>query len=217
MFIDPNCRGLSPAELFNKIQEGSNMTTNLIGLMALVPLAFLLLLITRQDVRYHKIPNKLVMIGIVLGMISNELLPAGQGFNSAIPGGLGWLDALKGLGFGMAIFFPIYWLNAMGAGDVKLMGMVGAFLGPTDVLGATFAIFITGGLMALALVLWSKQFYQTLQNIKVVLMEGLFKIINGQLPLLDDLSVSVGKLPYAVAISVGTLSYLVWQRVNLIH
>jgi prepilin peptidase CpaA len=34
----------------------------------------------------------------------------------------------------------------------------------------------------------------------------------GQLPMMDDLPISVGKLPYAVAITVGTFAYLLWQR-----
>lgn len=188
------------------------MTPNLMGLLALVPLVMLLLMVTRHDIRSHRIPNKLVLIGVVLGVVLNGLLPEGQGFNSAIPGGLGWLAALKGLGVGMAVLLPIYWLRGMGAGDVKLMAMVGAFLGSADVLGAVLATFIAGGVMALIVVLWSKQISQMLQNIKLILLGGVVKASAGQLPLMNDLPVSVGKLPYAVAITVGTLGYLVWQR-----
>src|SRR3990167_7222316 len=136
------------------------MTPNLMGLLALTPLVGLLLMVARHDIRSHRIPNKLVLIGVVLGVVLNGLLPEGQGFNSAIPGGLGWLAALKGLGVGMAVLLPIYWLRAMGAGDVKLMAMVGAFLGSSDVLGAVLATFIAGGVMALTVVLWSKQLGQ---------------------------------------------------------
>ncbi len=188
------------------------MSPSLIGLLALLPLTVLLLVISRQDIRSHRIPNKLVLIGVVTGVVLNGLLPEGWGFNSAIPGGLGWLGALKGLGVGMAVLLPIYWLRAMGAGDVKLMAMVGAFLGPTDVLGAVLATFIAGGLMALVVVLWSKQLANFLQNIKLILLGGVVKMSAGQLPLMNDLPVSVGKLPYAVAITVGTLGYLAWQR-----
>lgn len=189
------------------------MTPSLVGLLALLPLAGLLLAITRQDVRSRRIPNKQVLIGIVLGVLLNGLLPEGSGFNSATPGGLGWLVALQGLGVGMAVLLPIYWLRAMGAGDVKLMAMVGAFLGPTDVLGAVLATFIAGGLMALIMALWSGQLVNLLRNIKLILLGGFVKMSAGQLPLMNDLPVSVGKLPYAVAITVGTLGYLAWQRI----
>lgn len=188
------------------------MTPNLMGLLALVPLVVLLLMVAQQDIRSHRIPNKLVLIGVVLGVVLNGLLPEGWGFNSVIPGGLGWLPALQGLGIGMAVLLPMYWLRAMGAGDVKLMAMVGAFLGPSEVLGVVLATFVAGGVMALAVVLWSRQLANLLQNIKLVLLGGLVKLSAGKLPLMNDLPVSVGKLPYAVAITVGTLGHLVWQR-----
>ncbi len=184
----------------------------ILGWLALLPLLVLLLAITRQDISSRRIPNKLVLMGVLIGVALNGLLPAGIGFNSAVSGGLGWLVALQGLGVGMAVFLQIYWLRAMGAGDVKLMGMVGAFLGPTDVLGAVLATFIAGGVMALVVVLWSGRLARMLQNIKLILLGGLIKASAGQLPLMNDLPVSVGKLPYAVAITVGTLAYLVWQR-----
>lgn len=180
--------------------------------MALTVLMVLLLLAMREDVRSHRIPNKLVLVGVVLGLGLNGLLPGGLGFNSEVPGGIGWLSALKGLALGIAVILPIYLLRAMGAGDVKLMGMVGAFLGAGDLIGAVIATFIAGGVMALVVALWSRQLMNMLQNIKLMLFGGLLKMNAGQLPTMNDLPVSVAKLPYAVAITVGTLGYLMWQR-----
>ena len=190
------------------------MTPNLIGLLALAPLVVLLLMVARQDLYSHRIPNKLVLIGIVLGVTLNGLLPQGWGFNSVIPGGVGWLEALQGFGVGLAVLLPLYWLKAMAAGDVKLMAMVGAFVGPIDILGVLLATFLAGGVMALIVVLWSKQFYQLMQNIKLILLGGLVKMCAGQIPLMNDLPVSVGKLPYAVAIATGTFGFLAWQRMS---
>jgi prepilin peptidase CpaA len=62
------------------------------------------------------------------------------------------------------------------------------------------------------MVLWSRQLAQLLQNLKFMLLGGLVKMSIGQPPMMGELPVSVGKMPYAVAITVGTLSYLVWQR-----
>jgi prepilin peptidase CpaA len=188
------------------------MTQELMGLLALTVLMVLLLLAMREDVRSHRIPNKLVLVGVVLGLGLNGLLPGGLGFNSEVPGGIGWLSALKGLALGIAVLLPIYLLRAMGAGDVKLMGMVGAFLGAGDLIGAVIATFIAGGVMALVVALWSRQLMNMLQNIKLMLFGGLLKMNAGQLPTMNDLPVSVAKLPYAVAITVGTLGYLMWQR-----
>jgi len=76
------------------------------------------------------------------------------------------------------------------------------------------ATFVAGGVMALMVVFWSKQVGQLLQNIKLMLLGGVVRMSAGQLPLMDDLPVSVGKLPYAVAIAVGTFGYLAWQRLK---
>lgn len=165
-------------------------------------LTVLLLLATREDIRSHRIPNKLILVGVVLGLV----------FSGLLPGGVGWLAALKGLALGIAVLLPIYLLRAMGAGDVKLMGMVGAFLGPGDLIGAVITTFIVGGVMALVVALWSRHLANLLHNIKLMLFDGLLRINAGQLPIMTDLPVSVGKLPYAVAITLGTLGYLVWQR-----
>jgi prepilin peptidase CpaA len=188
------------------------MTQELIGLLALMILIVLLLLVTREDIRSHRIPNKLVLVGVVLGLGLNGLLPGGLGFNSEVPGGIGWLVAFKGLLLGIVVLLPMYLLRAMGAGDVKLMGMVGAFLGTGDLVGVVIATLIAGGLMALAVALWSRQLVNMLQNIKLMLFGGLLKMNSGQLPTMNDLPVSVAKLPYAVAITAGTLGYLIWQR-----
>lgn len=188
------------------------MTGNWIGIAALAPLIILLLMASLEDVRSHRIPNVLVLSGILIGVVLNALLPAGLGFNSTVPGGIGWWAALEGLGFGVAVFLPVYLLRAMGAGDVKLMGMVGAFLGWGDVLGVVIATFIAGGVMALMVVLWSRQLKGLLANIRLMLLGGLLKMNAGGLPVVDEVAVSVGKLPYAVAITTGTLGHLLWQR-----
>lgn len=191
------------------------MTPKLMGLLALVPMLVLMLLAAKQDISSHRISNKLVLTGVLFGVILNGILPEGWGFNSQIPGALGWLAAFKGLAIGMALFLPLYWLRAMGAGDVKLMGMVGAFLGPNDVLGAVLATLLAGGMLALFVVMWSKQLRPMLQNVKLIFYGSAVKLSTGQAPLMDDLPVSVGKLPYAVAISLGTFAYLIWQRLYL--
>lgn len=188
------------------------MALDLTGLLALAVLTFLLLLASLEDIRSHRISNKLVLVGILLGLGFNGLLSVGMGLNSSNPGGIGWLGSMKGLALGIGLLLPIYLLRAMGAGDVKLMGMVGAFLGPEDLIGAVLATFIAGGVMALVVALWSKQLANLLLNIKLMLFGSLLEIGAGKLPIVEPVAESVGKLPYAVAITMGTFGYLVWQR-----
>ncbi len=180
------------------------MTLSQVGVLALLPLAALLLAIAWHDVKRHRIPNPLVFGGGALGLALNGLLPQG----------LGWLAALQGLGLGLALLLPLYWLRVMGAGDAKLMAMVGAFLGPQDVLGALLATFLAGGVMALAVALRAGALRRLLQNLWLMLIEGMVKVSVGQAPVVDGAPVSVGKLPYAVAIAAGTLGWLAWQRMG---
>ena len=190
------------------------MNPETIDLVVLSILAILLGIAAWQDIKQHRIPNRIVFVGVVLGVMFNGLLPQGWGFNSPIPGGLGWLAALMGLGMGLIVLLPFYWLRAIGAGDVKLMAMVGAFLGPGQVLGALLGTFLVGGVMALAIALRAGTMLRLLGNVKFLLLEGVLKVSTGQVPTMEDLPQSVGKQPYAVAIAVGTLGWLVWRRIG---
>ena len=138
-------------------------------------------------------------------------MPEGFGFSSRLPGGLGFLSAIEGLAIGLVVMLPMYLLRAMGAGDVKLMAMVGAFLGPEDVLGAILATFLAGGVLSLAYAWKIGVLRRTLQNIRFILYSGAVKIAGGSVPTLEDAPETAGKFPYAVAIAVGTLGYLVWK------
>ncbi|MDD3884672.1 MAG: A24 family peptidase [Gallionella sp.] len=153
------------------------------------------------DVRSHRIPNWLVAAGLVCGFSLNSLLSAGLGF----------ISALQGLGLGILLLLPLYLLRAMGAGDVKLMGMVGAFLGPKAIVGVTLLTFIAGGVLALLMALRTGQLKYMLGNVRMVIQGAAMQAALRQKP---DIEVpqSAGKLPYAVAIAAGTFLFLVWQR-----
>jgi prepilin peptidase CpaA len=193
------------------------MIPNTIDYVVLSTLVILLSVAAWQDVKQHRISNRIVFVGVFLGFMFNGLIPEGQGFNSPAPGGLGWLAGLTGLGMGMAVLLPFYWLRAMGAGDVKLMGMVGAILGPGQVLGALLGTFLVGGLMALVIALQAGAIMRLIGNVKFMLLDGVVKMSAGQAPTVEDVYQSVGKLPYAVAIAIGTVSYLIWRRLMWVN
>src|SRR5580692_4136504 len=88
----------------------------LLGMLTLVAAVF--------DIRYRRIPNWLVLSGMVAGLA--------WGLYSSGWSGLG--HAAAGLGLGFAMYFPLYLLRARGAGDVKLLAAVGAISGPVNCL-----------------------------------------------------------------------------------
>ncbi|MDP1653410.1 MAG: A24 family peptidase [Rhodocyclaceae bacterium] len=154
------------------------------------------------DIQSRKIPNRVVYAGIGVAMLCQVGLPSGEGL---------WVS-LQGAGLGLVMFLPLYFLRAMGAGDVKLMAMVGAFVGPQLIIGATLSTLIAGGVMAVMVVLMKHEFWRLIENLKAMLFGSLFKLAAGQLPVPDQPAASVGKLPYALAIATGTLGYLFWNH-----
>lgn len=188
------------------------MTPRIAAFLVLTVMASLLLAAVRKDVRHHRIPNSLVFSGAALGILLNVLMPEGAGFAAGyIPGGGGLLYAVGGFAIGMAALLPMYLLRAMGAGDVKLMAMVGAFLGTADVVGAILATFLAGGVLSVVYAWKIGVLRRTLQNIRVVVCLGAVRVAGGSLPTLADAPETAGRFPYAVAIATGTLGYIAWK------
>lgn len=97
----------------------------------------ILLIAAANDIRNHRIPNWLTfpaMAGMIL-------------FHTGMKGFEGFLFSLEGLGIGIAILILPYLMGGFGAGDVKLMGVVGAALGPKGIFAAFFFTAIAGGSM----------------------------------------------------------------------
>ena len=142
-----------------------------------------------SDLRRHRIPNFLVVLGLVLGLASQ-----------AYAGGISGLgDGALGMLIGFGVFLPLYALGGMAAGDVKLMAMVGSFLTPHFALWAAFFSLIAGGLCGLLLVLARGQVQQTLGRYWLMLRARAYLA-----PAADEVA---GKpFPYSIAILLGTLA-----------
>ncbi|WP_342245875.1 A24 family peptidase [Pseudomonas sp. OTU5201] len=145
------------------------------------------------DLRRHRIPNLLVLLGIALGL-------AGQSYADGLAGlGNGGL----GLSIGFAAFLPLYAVGGMAAGDVKLMAMVGAFLTPFAALSAALSCLVAGGLCGLLIVLVRGQLPQTVARYGVM-----FRTRAYIAPAADE--VAGQAFPYSVAILLGTLASGLW-------
>lgn len=183
-----------------------------LALAVLAVLAALLLGATLSDLRRQRIPNALVFGGSLLALLLHTILPAGDGFISALPGGLGFTGSLKGLAIGLFAMLPLYALRGMGAGDVKLMAMVGAFLGPQEIWWALLFTLIAGGLLAVATLLHRALAGAVLQNLKLIFWDLLFAVgtLGGRFrPPPGNVTAAV--LPYAIAIAFGSLAAAIWR------
>ena len=171
-------------------------------ILNIVILTGLILFAAWQDIRFFRIPNLLVFSGAFIGILLNTLIPQSMG-------GLGMLVSLAGLGTGLVILLPLYLLRALSAGDIKLMAMIGTFVGPADILIIMVYVILAGGLLALAVVLIQGKLSKLIDNFKLMLFLRLAGSPIANLPTTETISQSAGKLPYGVAVAVGTLFYLV--------
>ena len=165
-------------------------------------LVLLVLLAAAWDIRTRRIPNLLVLFGLLSAL----------GFHALSLHGLGLATAFGGLVLGLALFMPLYLLRAMGAGDVKLMGMVGAFLGTASAAGAVCTVLIAGGVLALAAALCNGRLQILARNLRYMMMHALAGAATGQHGGSQVLAMSAGQLPYGVAIAAGTIAHLFLLR-----
>ena len=162
---------------------------NFLTALLLIPLACA---ISYMDIRYRRIPNKLVLVILVGGLLLNTLFGGTQGLLASL-GGLA-------LGFGLMFFLHIF--GTMGAGDVKLFAAIGAVNGLRLVLPTLMIVALTGGVLALVKMIYSGRVRAT--------MFGVLQFFYGLLPgqtvprfaIPEDRSYT---LPYAVPICFGSL------------
>jgi prepilin peptidase CpaA len=97
-------------------------------------------------------------------------------------------------------------MSGMGAGDVKLMGAVGAITGPKGVLIAALLSAIVGGVYALILLMFNIQYFKDLIKRTALILKS-FLITRNVIPIPADEFEKRPKLCYGVAIAIGTFSY----------
>ena len=92
-----------------------------------------LIVATFVDIDFQIIPDEISVGGIVLGIILSVLFPAIHGASNHL---LGFRDALLGILVGGGVLWIlgcigdfIFKKESMGGGDIKLLAMIGAFLG----------------------------------------------------------------------------------------
>ena len=141
--------------------------------------AFLLLGLIFTDAETKLLPNKLTLPGLALGLVFSLIVPLNDLASQFAPGLVNlplssdlsmrlfsFIDSLLGAAVGASFIYgagAIYWrwrhVEGMGLGDVKLMAMVGAFLGIKLTVLTIFAASVAGSLFGLGTVLmvWIKR------------------------------------------------------------
>jgi len=147
------------------------------------------------DLRSQKIYN-IVLLPAVLAAVS---------LNTFFVGAEGFLASVQGLLLGMALLLIPFVAGGIGAGDVKLLGAVGALTGPELV----FVVFLTGavsgGLLSALLLAKRKKLLFTLKKIFHSAVNKLLNIpVSFSFNKLDT-AAEGESIPYALAISLGVI------------
>ena len=151
-----------------------------------------------------KVPNWLTFPMIALGWVYSFTL-------SSYPGWEGLTYSLIGTVVGLALLLPAYAIGGMGAGDVKLMAGIGAWMW-TEITIYSFAVSaVVGGIIAVLMVVtrksWQKhhnQFWMIWNEIMTVKSpEKLAEIAAKRKP-------TMMLLPYGIPMAIGTIAYFGW-------
>lgn len=152
------------------------------------------------DIRESRIPNLLTL----------PAAAAGIAFHSAFSGLDGFFFGLWGWAVGVGVLFIPYLLSGMGAGDVKLMGAVGSFLGPKAVFEAFLVSAIVGGIYALILIFLRREAFQGFFREKFAALYAA-AATRSAAPIQIENTRGRPRLRYGLAIALGTITYIAFK------
>jgi len=156
-----------------------------------------------------KVPNWITYPMIISGWVYSAAL-------SPYPGWEGLWFSLVGTAVGLALLLPAYAIGGMGAGDVKLLAGVGAWMWGTVTFYAFAVSAIIGAVIAVGMVLWTKswekhknQFWGIVNEIVTIKdPEKLAEIA-------ADRKSRMFLLPYGIPIAIGSIGYFAWHGMRL--
>jgi len=164
-----------------------------------VVLLVILIICSMTDLIYRKIYNAVLLPALLFALI----------YNAYNGGWAGLVQSVLGLIVGILILIFPFAKGGMGAGDVKLLGVIGALKGVTFVLYSAIGMGLAGGLIALGI--WSYKF--GVVDTIVSILRAIWVMIRSGFTLfpfrLHDEKIM---LPYGLAIALGSAGTLWWMR-----
>jgi prepilin peptidase CpaA len=156
-----------------------------------------------NDLRSRRIPNWLTVPGLAIGLVLNFVLSGWSGVKAG----------LIGAGLGLLLLLPFVLLRSLGAGDWKLAGALGAFVGRELLIDLLLGSVFVAGVMALILVIYKGRLRQTARNIGHILASLVTFRMPGPAVSLDNPDAL--KVPYGVALAATVVLYAgvqIWKR-----
>lgn len=169
-----------------------------VSIVCAVVMAIMVIVAVITDSREGRIYNWLTAPGLLLGLALNAFS--------------GW-DGVKGSLLGIAVGFAMLLVSSLfgrllGGGDVKLLMAVGALEGPVFLLWTIVFMALAGGILAVVVSLWRRDFLASLRR----LGGGLLLRVFAKTPLDVGDAPATARLPYAIPIAIGSLVALYLQQ-----
>jgi prepilin peptidase CpaA len=156
-----------------------------------------------------KVPNWITFPMILAGWAYSAMW-------SECPGWEGLLWSIGGTAVGLGLLLPLYAIGGMGAGDVKLLGGVGAWVWGMNTVYAFVVTAIVGGVIAVVMVLARGAWTKHRQQFSLILGEILtIRDPNKLSAIAAERKSSMRLLPYGIPIAIGTILYFAWEGMLL--
>lgn len=161
------------------------------------------------DVRANRIPN---ILTIPFSIFAIAVHTSANGF-------AGFVFSFIGMATGIGLLIVPYLMRGMGAGDVKMMGAVGSFLGAKATLEVFLLVAILGGIYSVALIVLRREalrgvFKHTFIT-SALLFSGALRIQDLPVISQDETSGGRPRLKYGVPIALGTITYLILRSFGI--
>ncbi|MFL5245741.1 MAG: prepilin peptidase [Gemmataceae bacterium] len=153
----------------------------------------------------------------VLNILTLPLMASGLLYHSLTHGALGFTWSLLGALCGLGLLLPLYILGGMGAGDVKLMAAIGAWLGLPLTLYVFIASSLAAGIYSLIVICWYRRTEETWINLKIAWhrISTLTRHLGSEERIESEVVRQDRRgriIPFAAMIALGVLGALAWTK-----
>lgn len=181
--------------------------------MVLLIVVPLILLASWIDIKERRVPNWLNATLGLLGLVAQFMYWGWQG-ETEFFGAVGFKAGLLGWLLGLGVLIVPWAMGAMGAGDVKLMAGIGAWLGPQVTLMSFVVGVILGGVIAIVMICRAGRVAAALGNFQTIMTKCTTpKLFFSEFGAAKKLS-TVQLLPYGVPLTIGTLFVLAYGAIS---
>jgi len=146
------------------------------------------------DWKTRRVPNWLTVPALIAGLVIHTVLTGWAGAKSG----------LEGAGVGLGLLLPFVLLRGLGAGDWKLVGALGAFVGPRRTIEILLISVMIAGVIAGVDAIRRGRVIATVRNVWT-LLQGFFVFGLRPNPTISLDNPTLARLPFAVAVAAATV------------